>query len=216
MITLNCRAILFDLDGTLIESTFYIEKLWQNWGIQHGITPQRMTDVMHGRRAVEIVSIVAPHLAIQDEVYALETKEISGMEGMRAYPGAREILSALPPKQWAIATSGSMRVASARVNYARLPTPDVFITADQVAAGKPAPDAFLLAARRLHVSPSDCVVFEDTPAGIQAAKAGGMKAIGIASTHTKEALKLADVVVQHLADIKVYMTGNDINIQFSS
>ena len=214
MSTLNCKAILFDLDGTLIESTFYIEKLWQNWGVRHGITPQRMSDVMHGRRAVEIVGIVAPHLSIQDEVYALETNEISGMEGMRSYPGAKELLNSLPRRQWAIVTSGSTRVASARLNYANLPTPDVFITADQVSAGKPAPDAFLLAARQLNVKPSDCIVFEDTPAGIQAAKAGGMKAIGIASTHPKEALKLSDVVVQQLADVKVLIRGADIDIQY--
>ena len=76
MFILHCEAILFDLDGTLIESTFYIERLWQDWGIKHGVTPQHMSEVMHGRRGVEIISIVAPHLTIQEEAYALETAEI--------------------------------------------------------------------------------------------------------------------------------------------
>lgn len=213
MSTLNCQAILFDLDGTLIESTFYIERLWQDWGIKHGVAPQRLSEVMHGRRAVEIISIVAPHLAVQEEAYALETAEILNMGELKAYPGAKELLSALPKKQWAIATSGSLRVASARLNHAKLPTPEVFITADDVSAGKPAPDAFLLTAARLKVPASRCVVIEDSPAGIQAAKAAGMKAIGIASTQPRETLSKADVVVRQLADIKVQITGSQLSIQ---
>lgn len=214
MLTLNCQAILFDLDGTLIESTLYIERLWQDWGLRHGVTPQYMSEVMHGRRAVEIVSNVAPHLQVEDEVYALETEEIVRMEGMKSYPGAKELLTAIPRGKWAIATSGSMRVASARLNYAELPTPDVFVTANDVRAGKPAPDAYLLAANRLSVGPSHCVVVEDTPAGIQAGKAAGMKTIGIASTRSKELLHQADVVVQQLADIRVNVTNAEIQLHF--
>src|ERR1041384_6731828 len=160
MFTLYCEAILFDLDGTLIESTFYIERLWQDWGIKHGVPPQHLLEVMPGRRGVEIISIVAPHLSVEEEAYGLETAEILNMNGMKKYPGAHELLSAVPRKQWAIVTSGSLRVASARLNYAKLPMPDVFITAEDVTAGKPAPDAYLLAAKRLNMSPSDCVVVE--------------------------------------------------------
>jgi sugar-phosphatase len=214
MLTLNCQAILFDLDGTLIESTLYIERLWQDWGLQHGVTARYMSEVMHGRRAVEIVSSVAPHLQVEDEVYALETEEIVKMEGMKPYPGAKELLSALPRGKWAIATSGSRRVASARLNYAKLPTPDVFITADDVRAGKPAPDAYLLAANGLNVKPSECVVVEDTAAGIQAGKAAGMRTIGIASTRSEESLRQADVVVAQLADIKVDVMNPEIRLRF--
>jgi sugar-phosphatase len=173
-----------------------------------------MSEVMHGRRAVEIVSSVAPHLSVDAEVYALETAEIAKMEGMRSYPGAKELLSALPRGKWAIATSGSLRVASARLNYANLPTPDVFITANDVRAGKPAPDAYLLAASRLNVKPAQCVVVEDTPAGIQAGRAAGMKTIGIAATRSEELLSQADVVVAQLADIKPRIAGDTIWIEF--
>ncbi len=214
MLSLNCQAVLFDLDGTLVESTFFIERLWQDWGMQHGVIPQRMSEVMHGRPAVEIINIVAPHVSVKDEIYALETNEISRMDGMRTYAGAKELLSSLPPKQWAIVTSGSLRVATARLNYAKLPKPDVFITADDIKAGKPAPDAYLLAAKRLRVHPADCVVVEDAPTGIQAGKSAGMKVIGIASSHSKEELQQADVVVQQLADIKAHITGSRINILF--
>jgi sugar-phosphatase len=213
MLALTCQAILFDLDGTLVESNSFIERLWQDWGRQHGIAPQYMSEVMHGRRAREIIHIVAPHLPIKEEAYAMETAEISNMEGMQAYRGARGLLDTLPRKQWAIVTSGTLRVASARLNYAKLPTPEVFITADDVKAGKPAPDGYLLAAKRLNVGPADCVVVEDAPAGIQAGKAAGMKVIGIASSLQKETLSQADIVVRELADIKLQFTGNSIRIQ---
>jgi sugar-phosphatase len=173
-----------------------------------------MSEVMHGRRANEIIHLVAPHLSIKDEVYALETDEISRMDGMRTYAGARELLSSLPARQWAIVTSGSVRVAYARLNYVKLPRPEVFITAEDVRAGKPAPDAYLIAAQRLHVSPADCVVVEDAPAGIQAGKTAGMKVIGVTSSHSKEELRQADVVVGQLSDIKPRLAGNQINIQF--
>lgn len=211
--TLNCRAILFDLDGTLVESTFFIERLWQDWGRQHGITPQRMSEVMHGRRAHEIIHLVAPHLSIKDEVHALESDEIAHMGGMRTYTGARELLNSLPPRQWAIVTSGSVRVASARLRHAELPMPEVFITAHDVNSGKPAPDAYLLAAQRLHVSPADCVVVEDAPAGVLAGKAAGMRVIGVASSHSREELSAADFVIGQLADIKLQTTGNQIFLQ---
>lgn len=214
MFTLNCQAILFDLDGTLVESTFFIERLWMDWGVQHGITPERMSEVMHGRPAAEIINLVAPHLPVKEEVYALETDEISRMHGMKTYAGAGELLNNLSPRQWAIVTSGSLRVAGARLNYAKLPRPEVFITADDIKAGKPAPDAYLLAAHRLHVKPEDCVVVEDAPAGIQAGKSAGMRVIGIASSHSKEELSQADVIVQQLADIKWQSMGNQIHLQF--
>lgn len=216
MSALNCQAILFDLDGTLVESTLFIERLWQDWAMQHGVTPQRMSEVMHGRRANEIVHIVAPHLSIEETVDALETDEISRMDGMRTYAGARELLSSLPTRQWAIVTSGSLRVANARLNYAKLPRPKVFITADDVRAGKPAPDGYLLAAQRLHVKPADCVVVEDAPAGIRAGKAAGMKVIGITSSHSIVELSQADVVVQQLTEIRLHIVGNQINIEFKS
>ena len=214
MQTLKCQAVLFDLDGTLVESTSFIERLWQDWGLQHGVSPQYMSEVMHGRPAVEIISIVAPHLTAEDEVYALETDEISRMEGMRTYDGAHQLLSSLPRGRWAIVTSGSLRVASARVNYASLPVPEVFVTADDVQAGKPAPDAYLLAAQRLHVKPENCIVIEDSPAGVQAGKSAGMRVIAIASSHSKDELSQADVIAGQLAEIRPHVAGNQISIHF--
>jgi len=214
MFTLNCKAILFDLDGTLIDSAPRIQRLWHDWGKRHGIAPQSILEFMHGRRADETISLVAPHLALKDEVYALETDEVSDMDGVNPYSSAKDLLSKLSATQWAIVTSGSVRVASARIKHVGLPTPDIFITADDVKRGKPSPDGYLLAANRLSLKPSDCVVVEDAPAGIQAGKAAGMKVIAVASSISQEELHQADVVVQQLADIKLNVTGREINIQF--
>jgi sugar-phosphatase len=212
VITLNCQAILFDLDGTLVDSAFRVQRLWLEWGKRNGIDPNSIMDVMHGRRAGETISIVAPHLSVQDELNILENEEITDMAGVRPYPSAKDLLSKLSPRQWAIVTSGTLRVASARMRYVDLPTPEVFITGDDVRAGKPSPEGYLLAAKRLNVRPWDCVVVEDAPAGIQAGKAAGMKVIGIASSISQDALSQADVVVQQLANIKLYVTKREINI----
>ena len=216
MSTLTCKAILFDLDGTLIDSASRIQRLWVDWGKRHGITAQSILEVMHGRRADETIQLIAPHLSLKEEVYLLETDEVSDMDGVNPYSSALDLLSKLSPMQWAIVTSGSLRVASARVEHVGLPRPEVFITADDVKRGKPAPDGYLLAAKRLHVEPADCVVFEDAPAGIQAGKAAGMKVIAVASSLTKEELSQADVVVHQLADVTLHITGSSISIQFDS
>lgn len=214
MQTLNCRAILFDLDGTLVDSAFRVQRLWLEWGKRHGIDPQSIMGVMHGRRAGETIQIVAPHLSVNDELAILEDDEITDMAGVKSYASAQALLNQLSSKQWAIVTSGTHRVASARLKHVGLPTPEIFITAEDVNAGKPAPDGYLLAASRLNVQPIDCVVVEDAPAGIQAGKSAKMRVIAIASSISKEALSQADVVIQQLADLRLQVTGSNINIQW--
>jgi len=214
MYTINCQAILFDLDGTLVDSAARVQRLWEVWGRKHGITPAFLMEVMHGRRADETIRIVAPHLSAQEEFRALEAEEIADMEGVRSYPSAEKLLGSLAPHQWAIVTSGTKRVAEARMRHVGLPKPEVFITADDVKAGKPAPDGYLLAASCLQVKPSDCVVIEDAPAGIQAGKSAGMRVIAVASTLTVEALNQADFAVKHLSKIHLHNTEAGIQIQF--
>jgi sugar-phosphatase len=214
MLTLNCQAILFDLDGTLVDSAIRVQRLWVEWSKRHGIDTEYLLEVMHGRRADETIRTVAPHLSLQDEFQALEAEEIADMDGVRPYPSAGELLGALSPRQWAIVTSGTHRVAEARMRHVGLPRPEVFITADDVKIGKPAPDGYLLAASRLHVSPTQCVVIEDAPAGIQAGKSAGMKVIAVASTLPPEILSQADIAVRHLSEINLISTVQGIQIYF--
>ena len=145
-------------------------------GVRDAASSGSLLEVMHGRRADETIRMVAPHLSVQDEFLALEAEEIADMEGVRPYP-AKELLDRLAPGQWAIVTSGTRRVAEARMRHVELPTPRVFITADDVNVGKPAPDGYLLAASRLNLKPTDCIVVEDAPAGIQAGKSAGLPSL---------------------------------------
>jgi mannitol-1-/sugar-/sorbitol-6-phosphatase len=214
MFTLNCQAVLFDLDGTLVDSASRLQRLWKNWCARHDIAPESILEIMHGRRAGEIIQLVAPHLSIEEEVNLLETDEVSDMEGVNLYAGARELLSRLDANQWAVITSGSRRVAEARLNYLGFSLPGVFVTGDDVKIGKPAPDGYLLAAHHLHVKPENCVVVEDSPAGILAGKTAGMRVVAVATTHSWEQLYQADRIIQQLAEMSLNITGADISVQF--
>ncbi len=213
--TWNCRALLFDMDGTLIESTARIDRLWQWWAAKHGIPMEKLNGLTHGRRAVETLRLVAPHLELGPEIEALEAEEISDMRGVRPYPGASELLARLDGASWAIVTSGSRRVAEARIAYAGLPQPPALITADEVQQGKPAPDGYLLAAAKLGISRDQCVVIEDSPVGVESGKAAGMRLVAIAATHSAESLAGADAIVSRLADLDLRVTGADISLRGS-
>ena len=208
--TLACRAILFDLDGTLVDSTPRLRRLWKWWAQRRGISLEALIAVMHGRTAFEIIRLAAPQLDPQEEIEALETEEVSDMYDVQAYPAALRLLESLPGASWAIVTSGSRRVAEARINHTRLPLPAILVTADLVSSGKPAPDCYLVAARQLGFQPEDCVAVEDSPVGIEAAKAAGMRVVAIASTHTAGELQAADAVIGRLADIDIDVTSGGL------
>jgi mannitol-1-/sugar-/sorbitol-6-phosphatase len=206
---LSCDAILFDLDGVLVDSVEVVERTWRRWAARHGLDPERVIQAAHGRRTIETVRLLAPHLAADDEVAALASSESTETEGLYEVAGARELLASLPPGSWAVVTSGIRPVAELRLRYTGLPTPPVLVTADQVQHGKPHPEGYLTAAARLGVDPARCVVVEDTPPGIEAAHAGGMRAVAIASTYDAKALVAAEAVISRLSQIRATPSSSD-------
>lgn len=181
-------AILFDMDGTLVDSMAHDERQWTRWARYHGLDPRPILTISHGRRTIETIREVAPHLATEEELARFEAEELEGREGIRAVDGAAALLSALPPRFWALVTSAPRRLAAVRMECAGLPLPAVVVSADDVHHGKPDPEGVLRAASLLHAAPAECLVIEDTPAGIQAAHAAGMRALGITTTYTCEQL----------------------------
>ncbi len=199
--TLDCKAVLIDLDGTLVDSAPRILRVWEGWARRNGLDFDHVRGVLYGRRSVDTVRLVAPWLQTDREVAALEAEETSDMRDLRLFPGAAALMQRLQGSPHAIVTSGSRATAQARLQHAGLPIPGVLISAEDIAAGKPAPDGYLLAAAQLGVEPRDCVVLEDSPVGIQAGKAAGMRVIAVASTHKPDELGSADIVVAELSGI---------------
>jgi mannitol-1-/sugar-/sorbitol-6-phosphatase len=196
----ECRGILFDLDGVLVDSTAYVEEQWRRWANAKGLVPEPFLRVCHGRRAVETIRLAAPHLDAEAEVAAFQPDDMGSGLAILPIEGAARLLEALPAGTWGVATSGPRAAATERLRHAGLPSPSVLICAEDVVHGKPSPDVYLLAAASLAVAPSDCVVIEDAPAGIQAARAAGMGVIGLTTTHRREELG-ADVCATSLAGV---------------
>lgn len=208
----RCRAILFDLDGVLVDSAECVEKTWREWARRHRLDPDRVIALAHGRRAIETVRLIAPELSADAELAELAASEATTSEGVYEITGARELLERLPADGWGVVTSGIRSVAEFRLRYTRLPLPTVMICADEIARGKPDPEGYLTAAARLGRSPANCVVIEDTPAGIESAQAAGMRVVAIATTCPLERLTGADAVVERLTDLTVMYKGDEIQI----
>jgi mannitol-1-/sugar-/sorbitol-6-phosphatase len=183
-----CDAILFDMDGTLVDSTVCVESTWRNWAIRHGLDIERLLSVAHGRQNHETIRLVAPHLNTPEELASLVRAEEECHDGIVAVAGARELVDKLPLECWAVVTSAWRRLAEIRLQCAGLPLPDVLITADEIERSKPHPDGYFAAAARLGIDPAKCLVFEDAPAGVEAATAAGMNVVGIKTTFSHDQL----------------------------
>jgi sugar-phosphatase len=208
---MECDAVIFDLDGVLIDSTAVVKRHWQRWALKHDFDPEEIMCMAHGRRTVETIFLLAPHLDVMAEAASLVAGEAFDTDGLVRIDGAVELVSTLPKEAWAVATSGTRDTAITRLVYAGLSEPAVLITADDVERGKPDPQAFLLAAERLHAAAQDCIVVEDSPAGVEAAHAAGMRVIAVATTHSQQELQSADVFVDRLCKIQASTRGEPSN-----
>jgi sugar-phosphatase len=203
MTTFLCSAILFDLDGVLVDSTKSVARGWRRWAEEHNVDAEKVEAIMHGRRTVEIIRTVAPHLDAEAEARKIELRGADDdvKVGVVVMPGVKELLESLPQDRWGVVTSGTRLVAAARLQLSRLPAPGAFVPADDVTQGKPHPEPYLKGALLLAVTPSECLVVEDAPLGIQSAQAGGMKVIGITSTFPASELREADAVITAMSQI---------------
>jgi len=177
-------AFLFDMDGTLLTSIKAAERVWGNWAASHGLDVPAFLPTIHGKRTEDTVrALDLPGVDPAAEAARITQAEIEDVAGVEAIRGAAAFLASLPPQQWAIVTSAPRKLAEARIAAAGMPVPGVLVAAEDVERGKPAPDPFLLGARKLGVAPAACLVFEDTLAGLRSAAAAGMKSIVVTTTH---------------------------------
>jgi len=194
-------ALLFDLDGVLIDSTAAVVRQWRLFADEHRLDESVVLARIHGRRTIDGVRELLAgreQSEIDRAASRLDQRELTDNHDVVALPGARELLAALPPHRWACVTSASTALAHARLGAAGLPLPPVLVGAESVANGKPDPEGYLRAAELLGVPIQRCVVFEDAPAGIHAGHAAGATVVALATTHSPDQLRTAANAIDHI------------------
>jgi len=216
MTQITCGALLFDLDGVLVDSTPAVVRVWTKWAVAHGFDPEEVVRRAHGRPSIATIREYLPHADYEAENRKVEHGELNDLDGVVPLPGARELLEALPADRWTIVTSCTRALAQARLRAAGLPIPERFVTCDDVKNGKPNPEPYLKGAFFLGLPATDCVVVEDAPAGIRAGKAASARVIACRTTSSEPELKAAgaDWIVESSRSISLART-NAANREFT-
>ncbi len=199
--------LLFDLDGTLVDSRAVVERQWRRLCERLGLDFAEVLGILHGVRSADVIRRVAPDVDAEAEAALLDAAEQNDTSGLEVVRGAPELLAGLPAGSWGIVTSGHRELADGRLRAVGLPVPQVMVCGDEVANGKPDPEGYLAGARLLGAQPEACIVFEDAPAGIQAARAAGMRVVGITTTHAASALSGASTVIADLTEFDAAITA---------
>jgi sugar-phosphatase len=205
MIQIECAALLFDLDGVLINSTPAVERVWRLWAIEHGFNPIDVVTRAHGRPSLTTVREFLPNADHEAENREVERREIADLEGVIPLPGSLDLLASLPLDRWTIVTSCTRALAEVRIRAAGLPLPAQMITSNDISHGKPHPEPYLKGAAALGFPAAECVVVEDVPAGVCSGKDAGAKVIAFKTTVQESALREAgaDWVLNNCADIRL-------------
>src|SRR5215467_7923986 len=204
---IDCRGLLFDLDGVLVDSTPAVARVWTIWARKHGFDPEETVRKAHGRPSLATIRELLPNADHEQENALVERMEIEDVSDVVPLPGTLALLGSLPADRWTVVTSCTRALALVRLRVAGLPVPQKMVTSTDIVNGKPHPEPYLKGAELLGIRPKDCLVIEDAPAGIQSARKGGMKVIGITSTYPASQLSTAHAVVQKLAQIHVGQDG---------
>jgi sugar-phosphatase len=205
---IRCGAILFDLDGVLVDSGAAVERAWERWAVRHRLQLHDVLAEAHGRRTTDTIRAVAPWLDAEAESRGLEEAETADTDGVVALPGATSLLELLPPGRWAVATSGTRTLATTRLTHAGLPLPKVLVTAEDVEHGKPDPQPYVAAAEALGVDPSRCLVIEDAPAGIAAGTAAGAIVLALTTTFAASELQGARYLAPSLTAVRLHSSAD--------
>ena len=205
---MQCKGFLFDLDGTLVDSLPVVERSWCKWADRFGIPHDEVLNFIHGKQAITSLRHFLPGRSeeeIQAEFRYLEAIEAQDTDGITALPGAVALLTQLDSAgiPWAIVTSGSVPVAHARHRARGLPDAKIFVTAERVKHGKPAPDAYLLGAELLGLAPQACAVVEDAPAGLLSGLSAGCRTIAVNVPADAPRLDEADFVLTSLEELEI-------------
>jgi len=200
---LTASAMLFDLDGVLVDSTPAVTRVWEKWAIAHGFDPGKTVREAHGRPSIETIRELLPDADHEAENRQVERQEIEDLEGVVPLPGAVELLTSLPLDRWAIVTSCTRDLAEVRIRAAGLPLPRTIVTSSDITKGKPHPEPYLKGAAALGVPSADCLVVEDVPAGIRSGKGAGARVIAVRTTATDAELTAsgADWIVNNCRGI---------------
>jgi sugar-phosphatase len=199
----DVEAILFDIDGTLVDSTPAVERSWRTWAARRGIDVDAILRVCHGRRSEDTIALFLPVDQRPAGVAELEELELADLAAVLALPATQQLLPRIPGNRWAAVTSGSRKLMQARLEAAGLPAPEVLISAEDVSAGKPDPEGYLKAAAALGYDVAQCLVVEDAPAGITAGHAAGARVLAVTTSHDRSELTSADAVVPSLEQCSV-------------
>jgi len=195
----DARAVLFDVDGVLLDSMPTYRRVWCQWAALRHLDPSSVWALTPGRRPADTIMAVAPHLDTEEECRRLTVLLDAELDELTAMPGAHTLLESVPQDRWALVTSNTEAVVRACFIRLGLPAPPFVVDGDSVAQGKPHPEGFLTAASALGISPKRCLVVEDAPSGVAAGRAAGMTVYGINSQGPAEQLEAAHRLFPSLA-----------------
>jgi mannitol-1-/sugar-/sorbitol-6-phosphatase len=199
------RALLFDMDGVLVDSTPAVARVWTAWASRFGLDPAEVVRQAHGRPSIATIRELLPSADHLAEDLAIQKAEIEDLEDVIALPGTHELLSALPADRFAVVTSATRALAVVRLRAAGFAIPKHLVTSSDIQRGKPDPEPYLRGAQILGLSPADCIVIEDAPAGIQSGKAAGSRVLALQTTTSDSALHDAgaDWIVADCSEISL-------------